>query len=188
MACSHCGKCQAHPQKAASVSEALRQRRPWVLGALARSCGISEREAAWELPEEMRAFAPGWAFEEIWKEICAWDRAVFVIQQGGFGWKWSGRIPEGKVVQGIYHFAGEGAMSGHVRLDAISGICFLSLPFMGKECHSVQFFDAQGGVMFAVHVGKIEGRISPSARDSFLAMRGRFCSRPAFDIPMYKAG
>ncbi len=188
MACSHCGRCRSEFKRSVSVSEALAQKRPWVLSALARTCGLSERDAAQGLPEEMRSFAPGWAFEDVWKDICQWDRAVFISQQGPFGLKYTGRIPEGKTVRGIYHFAGEGAMSGHVQLDSISGICFLSLPFMGRECHSIQFFDGDGSVMFAVHVGKIDGRLSPSARASFLAMREKPYRRPVFEIPMYKAG
>ncbi|MBP3730812.1 MAG: heme utilization cystosolic carrier protein HutX [Mailhella sp.] len=192
MSCSHCGRCRQQSGSALSVSAALKQKRPWVLGALARACGMTEKEAAKELPCEMCVFAPGHAFEKIWKSISGWDSAIFVSQQGGFGVKYCGRIPEGRAVSGIYHFSGEGPLSGHVRLDSISEICFLSLPFMGRETCSVQFFDLDGSAMFAVHVGKVAGELSPYARASFMSMREKaehdgFAVYGGFEIPMYKA-
>ena len=46
MACSHCGRCRCHDraEPVCSVPDALRQKRPWVLSALARTCGVSEME------------------------------------------------------------------------------------------------------------------------------------------------
>ncbi|MBQ3892245.1 MAG: heme utilization cystosolic carrier protein HutX [Desulfovibrio sp.] len=153
------------------MSDALQKKRPWVLSALARTCGMTEMDAAHGLPEEMRVFAPASAFEKIWKGITQWAHATFISQQGGFGMKFSGNIPEGRMINGIYHFSGTDPFGGHVRLDSLGAICFLTLPFMGKETCSVQFFDREGHAMFAVHVGKVDGGLCPVSRDGFFSMR-----------------
>ncbi len=173
MACSHCGRCccHRHAEPVCSVSDALRQKRPWVLSALAKACGISEMEAARGLPEDMRVFAPASAFETIWKGIAQWAHATFISHQGGFGMKVSGRISEGRLLNGIYHFSGPESLGGHVRLDSLGAVCFLTLPFMGKETCSVQFFDRDGKSMFSVHVGKVDGVLCPASRSGFFSMR-----------------
>mgnify|MGYP002626538006 CR=1 FL=1 len=174
MPCSHCGHCHCHDKPApafASVAEALEQKRPWVLGALARACGISAMEAAMALPTEMRVFAPAESFEQVWRGIVQWPHASLVCQQAGFGFKYSGSIPLGTLKGSIYHFSGTAGLNGHVRLDALGKICFLTLPFMGHETCSIQFFDAHGDSMLAVHVGKTGSGLCPFSRDMFYAMR-----------------
>ncbi len=176
MACSHCGhcRCHEHTEPICSVSEALQQKRPWILSALARTCGISERDAAEGLPDEMRVFAPASAFEKIWKGISRWAHATFISHHDGFGMKFTGRITEGRLTNGIYHFSDPDALGGHVRLDSLESICFLTLPFMDKETCSVQFFGKDGKVMFAVHVGKVVGGLCPVSRSRFFTMRSEF--------------
>ncbi len=174
MACSHCGRCRCHDraEPVCSVPEALRQKRPWVLSALARTCGVSEMEAAAALPGGMGVFAPASAFESVWKGISRWAHATFISLHEGFGMKFTGRIPEGRMAGGVYHFSGPDALGGHVRPDSLAAICFLTLPFMGRETCSVQFFGKDGKAMFAVHVGKVDGALCPASRSAFYAMRG----------------
>lgn len=69
---------------------------------------------------------------------------------------------------------GENVVGGHLRADTVTEIAFLSMPFMGLESHSVQFFNAGGKVMFAVYAGREHHRIVPSVRTSFLAMKRKF--------------
>ena len=56
-------------------------------------------------------------------------------------------------------------------------MAFLSMPFMGLESHSVQFFDAGGGVVFSVYAGRENHRIIPSVKASFLSMKKELADR-----------
>ncbi len=142
-----------------------------MLSALARTCGVSEMEAAAALPGGMGVFAPASAFESVWKGISRWAHATFISLHEGFGMKFTGRIPEGRMAGGVYHFSGPDALGGHVRPDSLAAICFLTLPFMGRETCSVQFFGKDGKTMFAVHVGKVDGALCPLSRSGFFSMR-----------------
>ena len=50
-------------------------------------------------------------------------------------------------------------------------MAFLSLPFMGLESHSIQFFDAAGAVVFSIYVGRENRALIPSVKERFLALR-----------------
>ena len=50
-------------------------------------------------------------------------------------------------------------------------MAFLSLPFMGLESHSIQFFDAADAVVFSIYVGRENRALIPSVKERFLALR-----------------
>ena len=66
---------------------------------------------------------------------------------------------------------GDEALGGHIRTDAVTDIAFLSMPFMGLESHSVQFFNAEGAVVFSIYAGRENHSIIPSVREAFLKLR-----------------
>ena len=70
-----------------------------------------------------------------------------------------------------FNLSGGSGLGGHLKIDALGHICFLSLPFMGLESHSVQFFNAAGTVLFSVYVGRENRQLIPAARESFFALR-----------------
>ena len=82
-----------------------------------------------------------------------------------------GKIPEGRHGHGYFNLSGGSGLGGHLKIDDLGHICFLSLPFMGLESHSVQFFNAAGTVMFSVYVGRENRQLIPAARESFFALR-----------------
>ena len=70
-----------------------------------------------------------------------------------------------------FNLSGGSGLGGHLKIDDLGHICFLSLPFMGLESHSVQFFNAAGTVLFSVYVGRENRQLIPAARESFFALR-----------------
>ena len=82
-----------------------------------------------------------------------------------------GKIPEGRHGHGYFNLSGGSGLGGHLKIDDLGHICFLSLPFMGLESHSVQFFNAAGTVLFSVYVGRENRQLIPAARESFFALR-----------------
>lgn len=153
------------------LCEALERKKPWMLGSLAREFNVTEKDAALALPEGMCAFAPGSSFEKVWEGLRAWEKAVFIMQHEGHVMEIACRIPAGTPGHGFYNLMPGEALGGHIRADAVSDIAFLSMPFMGLESHSVQFFNGNGHVVFSVYAGRENRRIIPSVREAFLKLR-----------------
>lgn len=157
-----------------SINTALREKKPVMLASLAERFGVSELEAATALPDDMRAFAGGDAFDTVWQTLASWENATFIMTHLGSVVEIKGRIPEGRHGHGFFNLTGGNGLGGHLKVDDLGHICFLSLPFMGLESHSVQFFNAAGTVLFSVYVGRENRQHIPTARDSFFALREAF--------------
>lgn len=154
-----------------SINTALREKKPVMLASFAERFGVSELEAATALPDDMRAFAGGDAFDTVWQTLASWENATFIMTHLGSVVEIKGRIPEGRHGHGFFNLTGGNGLGGHLKVDDLGHICFLSLPFMGLESHSVQFFNAAGTVLFSVYVGRENRQLIPAARDSFFALR-----------------
>lgn len=164
---------------AQALKAALEQRKPWMLTSLAREFSVTEKQVAEALPEDMCAFAPGSSFIKVWESLATWESATFIVQHEGHVLEIQGRIPAGTPGHGYYNLADGEALGGHIRADAVADMAFLSMPFMGLESHSVQFFDAHGHVAFSVYAGRENHRIIPSVREAFFRLRGETAVRCA---------
>lgn len=164
-------ECAASPALRQRVAELLQEKKMVMLTRLAEICGVSEQCAAEALPEEMRAFAAGECFDALWEEVTRWENATFIMQHGGSVVEIKGRIPAGKHGGGYFNLEHGLPLGGHIASSKVARLCFLSLPFMGLESHSVQFFDVQGAVLFAVYVGREQRTLIPAARESFFRLR-----------------
>lgn len=159
------------------LEAALAQKKPWMLGGLAHTFNVTEKEVALALPAGMCAFTSGSSFTKVWEGLVSWEKATFIMQHGGHVVEVSGRIPPGSFGHGFYNLREGQGLGGHIRADAVSDMAFLSMPFMGLESHSVQFFDAGGGVVFSVYAGRENHRIIPSVKASFLSMKKELADR-----------
>ena len=156
---------------ALKISAALMQKKPWTLASLAEECEATEKEVALALPEGMCAFTGGENFTRVWEALGEWEKATFLVQHEGHVIEIKCRIPAGKPGNGYYNLVGEEALGGHIRADAIADIAFLSLPFMGLESLSVQFFSKEGRVAFSIYAGRENHALIPSVREAFLKMK-----------------
>ena len=167
--------CEARPELAAKIAEALKEKKPVMLASLAAQFGVSEKEIAEAMPEEMAKVIGGENFQTVWEALTSWDKATFIVQHGGHVIEIKTRIAAGKFGHGYYNIMGSEAVGGHLKADAIAHIGFLSMPFMGLESHSVQFFDADGHVAFSIYAGRGDDRkILPEIRESFFALKASF--------------
>jgi hypothetical protein len=163
--------CSCNTELAQKIAAALEQKKPWMLGSLAQECSVTEKEAAQALPENMCSFTSGSRFEEVWQALGSWEKATFIMQHEGHVIELKCRIPAGKSGHGYYNIMGEEALGGHIKADAITDICFLSMPFMGLESHSVQFFNAAGKVVFSIYAGRENHKIIPAVKEAFLSLK-----------------
>ena len=164
-----------HEELRARVAEALAENKgPVMPASLAGRFGVTELEAVRALPDEMRAFAPASAFNDIWDGLTTWPNATIIIQHMGCVFEIKSALVRGKHGHGYFNLFGDVPLGGHLKLDELDCVFFLSMPFMGRESHSVQFFHSGGEVMFSIYAGRENHQLIPAARDSFLALKEKF--------------
>lgn len=147
-----------------------------MLMSLAKELGRPEVEVVAALPEEMRMRASKNDFEAIWATMTDWESCTFITVGCGGVVEVEGKLPQGKFMHGMFNLtARECPLGGHLFVNRLEHIWFVSKPFFNKESHSVQFFDAAGEQMFAVYLGRDEQReIIPSVKEAYLRMRSEF--------------
>lgn len=125
--------CQTTETLGESIAAALREKKPVMLASLAERFGVSELEVARALPDEARAFAGKDAFDTVWQALASWENATFIMAHLGSVIEIKGKIPEGRHGHGYFNLSGGSGLGGHLKIDDLGHICFLSLPFMGLE-------------------------------------------------------
>ena len=167
-------------EEARIIDELMHASRPITIGSVAKALGTTDLEAAAKLPAHVCRFASGNAserFAEIWEALCAWEKTTLFIEHAGSVFEISGRLSAGKIGWGYYNILSRGAaVGGHLNYADIKAVAFLSMPFMGRESLSVQFFNRAGEAVFAVYAGREAGKIIPAVKRAFEADRSRFCT------------
>jgi len=163
------------------ITQYLQEKKPLMLSQIAKEHGVSEMQVAEALPKEMLSFtpkeSPKESFETIWKELVTWEKCTFIVQSLGSTFEICGKLNKGSFGHGYFNLNGDEALHGHLNVDDISRMAFLSMPFMGLESHSVQFFNEAGAVKFSVYVGRENRVLIPQARDSFLTMQKEYSEK-----------
>lgn len=153
------------------IQNALQEKKPVMLSGLAQEFGVTEKDIAEALPYEMCSLVSGERFDEVWESMTAWEKATFIVQHFGHVIEIKCTIPKGKHGHGYYNLMGDSALNGHIKADTVKHIAFLSVPFMGLESHSIQFFNENGAVCFSVYVGRENKVLIPSAKQAFLTAK-----------------
>lgn len=159
------------------IIEVLAEKKPVMLANLAERFGVSELEVAMALPDETRSFAGKDAFDTVWRTLTTWESTTFILSHLGSVIEIKGKIPTGQHGHGYFNLSGSDGFGGHLKIEALGGMCFLSLPFMGLESHSVQFFNTAGAVLFSVYVGRKNRKLIPAARESFFKLRAAVATK-----------
>jgi hypothetical protein len=138
-----------------SVRSSIEEEPGAPLSMLAKKLSMPQATVVESLPEEMRISIPADNFEEVWAEICTWEKVTFIVTNEGAIIEASGRLPQGKFGHGYFNLdSGTGMFGGHLRIDTLGSIWLVSKPFFKVESHSVQFFTQEGNSMCAVYVGR----------------------------------
>ncbi len=156
------------------IAELVEGKKIHTLGHIAQECAVSELEVAKAMPQGMCVVAPLDDFAALWEELTTWPVATFIMTHAGSVIEIKGQLPKGKLGHGYFNLGHGLPLSGHLYPDTIKTIGFLSLPFMGLESLSVQFFDAEGKVVFAIYVGREKRVLIPEAKESFASLRQKY--------------
>ena len=111
------------------------------------------------LPDGAVSWTGGDKFIEVLGDISEWGDVTLICHSKDAVIEITGPLPIGKIGHGMYNLqGGRTGLSGHLRPERCAAIYFVSRPFMGMETKSVQFFNAEGGAMFKIYVGRDEQR------------------------------
>jgi hypothetical protein len=165
------------PEMVERVSETIRGGGFMDTQALAMDMGISEMEFLRNLPPRMVAETSKDNFDDIMEEVTDWGRLTTIVRNGSVIMEISAPFPTGAYGHGYFNLhGGASPISGHIRASRMLGILFVSMPLMGMECHSIQFFDEDGAAMFKLYLGRNEKReILPDQLEKYRSLRDGIC-------------
>ena len=150
------------------INRRITENKSLQLDEIARECGTTELEAARAMPQTMCYFAPKDTFDTIWAELTTWEKSTFIIQSKGSVFEVKGKISQGKYGHGYFNLMGEEGLNGHLKVDDLETIAFMTTPFMGMESMSLRFFNNEGAIKFSIYAGRNKDRkIIPSVSESF---------------------
>ncbi len=163
-------------QKEEEIKKAIEENPKSVAVKIAKELDISEEDVVKCYPKGIAIFTPIGHFEVIWDKMTEWEKVTFITANGGIIAEIGGKLSKGSVGHGYFNlFDKDAPLNGHIVLDNLGAIYFISKPFMGKESHSIQFFDKAGNQAFAVYVGRDENReLLPKVLTGFLEMKDLF--------------
>ncbi|WP_153913005.1 heme utilization cystosolic carrier protein HutX [Shewanella sp. TC10] len=127
---------------------------------VAAELSITEFEVVSALPAEQLALLPLTEKDDLLASLPEWGNMTTIVSASGSIFEFKGSFPKGKYAHGYYNLITKGeGLHGHLKLDDISAIALISKPFRGTESHSINFFGAQGEVVFKVYLGRDKKRV-----------------------------
>lgn len=140
---------------------------------LATQLNVPEGEVLLNLPDEFVKLFPAERVEEIFQEISRWGTFTTIIEKAGSIFEIKDRFPSGITARGYYNLnmkGQEGALYGHIKMDTLGSIAFVSIPFRGKESYNIAFISHSGETIFKVYLGRDEQRnLFPDQVENFKA-------------------
>ncbi len=161
------------------VKEYLENNKPKLLGSIAEELKLTDLEVANALPYEICGVAKKEDFEEIWKELATWDKCIFILIHLGTVLEISGKLGEGKFGHGYYNLSHESGscIGGHLKIDDLEAIAFVTLELYGKESKHVVFLNDKGETKFHVFAGRENKEMLQSVSDSFEQLKEKYAEK-----------
>lgn len=155
------------------VTAALNESVDTPVSQMSQQLGLSEGAITLALPSDMVGIASGEHVQFILQQLAQWGKVTTIVHSCGSIFEVKASFPQGKVAYGYYNLLGEnGQMHGHLKIDRIAHIAFVSKPLRGKESHYIAFFTAEGECVFKVYLGRDEERrLFPQQMEAFEQMK-----------------
>jgi heme iron utilization protein len=126
---------------------------------VAKEHGVSELAVVKAMSGEEACFLALTDRDALLASLPSWGNMTTIIAVSGSIFEFKGSFPEGKYAHGYYNIytKGEG-LHGHLLMDNIGYIALISRPFRGQESYSINFFGAEGEMVFKVYLGRDKQR------------------------------
>ncbi|MEZ8186411.1 heme utilization cystosolic carrier protein HutX [Shewanella sp. 5S214] len=120
---------------------------------------VTEWQVVSALPQEQVTLLPLPEKDSLLTSLAEWGPMTTIIAVSGSVFEFKGPFPRGKYAHGYYNLITKGdGLHGHLKLDHVSTIALVSKPFRGNESHSINFFGAEGEMIFKVYLGRDKQR------------------------------
>jgi putative heme utilization carrier protein HutX len=127
---------------------------------VAKDHNVSELKVVAAMSKEQACFLPLDQKDELLASLPSWGNMTTIIAVSGSIFEFKGSFPAGKYAHGYYNLYTKGdGLHGHLLMDSISHIALISRPFRGQESYSINFFGAQGEMVFKVYLGRDKQRV-----------------------------
>ncbi len=166
-------------EEAAKIEELMKAPFPVTLATVAKALNTTELASAQKMPDDAVAFVTGSIAERfgaLWAELASWQKVTLFIVHAGHVFEIQTKLSTGKCARGYYNILQKDAVAGgHIKYEDIAAAAFVTMPFMGRESHSVQFFCNDGSVAFSVYVGRENHQLIDSVVEAFHKAKAAFC-------------
>ncbi|QAR33424.1 heme utilization cystosolic carrier protein HutX [Geovibrio thiophilus] len=141
----------------------------------ARELGVSERDILRNIEDDGITEVSGNFFDQIMKEITGWGAVTVIVTNDSAIIEMKTSVPAGQYARGFFNLhSDESPLGGHISFEEIESAFFVSRPFMGKESHSVQFFDKNGKCSFKIYLGRDAcGKVLECQKADFIKLKRR---------------
>jgi len=140
------------------VKQALADEPGLNLASFAESQGLTEGEVTLALPSELVASCSGQQAVPILTQLVTWGNLTTITHSCGSIFEFKGDFPKGRLSQGYYNIMGKAGLHGHLRVDLIEKIIFVSKSFHGMQTHFIGFYNQIGECAFKVYLGRDKKR------------------------------
>ncbi|MCL1124536.1 heme utilization cystosolic carrier protein HutX [Shewanella surugensis] len=105
---------------------------------VADALGVSELAVVKALPEDEWASIPLTHIDALFSSLPEWGNVTTIITVSGNIFEFKGPFPKGKYARGYYNLIPkDNGFHGHLKLDDVTHIVFISKAFRGKESYSI---------------------------------------------------
>jgi len=159
------------------VKQALQEEPSLNLASYAKSLALTEGEVTLALPAEFINYSEGEHAESILSQLPEWGNVTTIVHSCASIFEFKAPFPKGKVAHGYYNIMGKDGLHGHLRIDLIEHIVFVSKPFKGMESYYIGFYNRTGECVFKVYLGRDKKRqLLPGQVAHFRALQLELCA------------
>jgi len=169
---------QSFQQLQTLVAQQLDAEPTATLTGIAEQLGLSEGAVTFALPEDMVSVTAGKHTEQVLTLLPSWGNVTTIVHSFGSIFEFKNPFPKGKSASGYYNIMGKEGLHGHLRIDLITHIAFVSKPFRSMESHYIGFYDESGNCVFKVYVGRDKKRqLLTEQVSAFNALKQTLCAK-----------
>lgn len=158
-----------------SINKLLEENQEITSLEISKQLEVSEYEVLQNLPHEMAKAVDASKFDEVLEDISKWGKILMIKITPSFVIEIKDHMPLGTYGHGYYNFDSKNSsISGHLKVDDIEKIIFVSKKHRGMLSHSVVFYDAKGEHVFKVFVTRDENKqLLEEQVQSFMDLKNR---------------
>lgn len=143
---------------------------------IAQKLNVNEYEVLQNINDNIAKAVDGSKFDEIIEDISTWGKILMIKITPSFVIEIKDNMPTGTYGYGYYNFdSNDSSISGHLKVNDIEKIIFISKKHRGMISHSVVFYDIQGEHILKIFVNRDENKeLNQEQVEKFMELKDKF--------------